>query len=402
MVHTLEKQLELIGRGAVEIIRSAELKEKLERSIKMDKPLVVKAGFDPTAPDIHLGHTVLLRKMRHFQELGHDVVFLIGDFTGMIGDPSGRSETRPKLTREEVLDNARTYEKQISKVLDVKRLRVQFNSQWFDTMTSYEIGELASKQTVARVLERDDFLNRYKLGQEISFLEFLYPLFQAYDSVMLKADVELGGTDQKFNLLMARDVQTRYGQEPQVVITMPLLEGLDGVTKMSKSLGNYVGIDDSPREQFGKIMSVSDELMFRYYELLTDKDVNAIRENVKSGALHPKEAKKELAITIVAHYQGKDDALKAAQEFERVFKDKGVPSDVPRLAIEEAEVGIVELLTRSGLCKSKSEARRLIEQGGVSIDNAKITDVEFAVRPQERPSIVRAGKRAFLEIYKKS
>src|SRR3989338_9180952 len=326
MVHTLEKQLELIKRGAVEIIQEGELEKKLERSIKMNKPLVVKAGFDPTAPDIHVGHTVLLRKMRHFQELGHEVVFLIGDFTGMIGDPSGRSETRPKLTRKEVAVNAKTYEKQISKVLDMKRLKIAFNSEWFEKMTPYEIGSLAAKQTVARVLERDDFMNRSKSGQEISFLEFLYPLFQSYDSVVLKADIELGGTDQKFNLLMARDIQARYGQEPQVVVTMPLLEGLDGIQKMSKSLGNYIGINEPAKEQFGKVMSISDESMLRYYELLTDKDVGAIKENIANCSLHPKKAKEELAITIVGRYHGKDDAIKAAKEFEKVFKEKGVPS----------------------------------------------------------------------------
>jgi tyrosyl-tRNA synthetase len=320
----------------------------------------------------------------------------------MIGDPSGRSETRPKLTRAEVIENAKTYQKQISKILDVSKLTIRFNSEWFDKMTSYEIGELASRQTVARVLERNDFFNRYKLGQEISFLEFLYPLFQAYDSVVLKADIELGGTDQKFNLLMARDIQTRYGQEPQVVITMPLLEGLDGVTKMSKSLGNYVGINEPANEQFGKIMSISDELMFRYYELLTDKDVNAIRQNVASGVLHPKEAKRQLAISIIVHYHGKDEALTAAEEFDRVFKERGVPLDVPKYAVAGDEISIVDLLTRSNLCKSKSEARRLIEQGGVSIDNARVEDVNLLVRPNERPSVVKAGKRAFLEFYKKA
>ncbi len=393
--------MELIRRGAVEIIQEAELAKKLERSIKMNKPLVVKAGFDPTAPDIHLGHTVLLHKMRHFQELGHEVVFLIGDFTGMIGDPSGRRETRPKLTKKEVEANAKTYEKQISKVLDMKHLKILFNSDWFEKMTSYDIGELAAKQTVARVLERDDFMNRYKAGQEISFLEFLYPIFQSYDSVVLKADVELGGTDQKFNLLMARDIQARYGQESQVVITMPLLEGLDGVQKMSKSLNNYIGINEPAKEQFGKIMSISDDLMLRYYELLTGKDVNAIKDNLKMGSLHPRDAKKELAITIVARYHGKDEALKASEEFDNVFKNKGVPSDIKKVAIEEPEVGIVELLTRSGICQSKGEARRLIEQGGISIDNIKVSDINLKIRPRETPSVLKAGKRAFLEFYRK-
>lgn len=401
MVHTLEKQSELIKRGTVEIIQEAELKKKLERSIKMNKPLVVKAGFDPTAPDIHIGHTVLLRKMRHFQELGHEVVFLIGDYTAMIGDPSGASKTRPRLTRDEVSANARTYEKQISKILDIEKLKIRFNSEWLEKdMDGVGIAELLSKYSVTRMLERDDFSTRFKEQKPISMLEFLYPLLQGYDSVALAADIELGGTDQKFNLLVGRDIQTSYGQEPQVVIMMPLLEGLDGVQKMSKSTGNYVGINESAKEQFGKIMSISDELMFKYYELLTDKDVNAVRTNVRTGALHPKNAKVELAISIAAQYHGGEAAVAAAEEFDKVFKDKGLPKDVKKFAIKEDEMALAELLVRSGICKSKAEARRLIEQGGVEINNERVTDANLKIRPETKHSTLKAGKRSFLEFYK--
>ncbi len=397
----LQTQLNLIKRGTVEIIQINELKKKIRRSIETKKPLVIKAGFDPSAPDIHLGHTVLLRKMRHFQELGHQIVFLIGDFTGMIGDPSGRSETRPRLTRKEVEENAKTYQRQISKVLDIKRLKIVFNSSWFDNMTSYEIGELASKQTVARVLERDDFMSRYKSGQDISFLEFLYPLFQAYDSVVLKADIELGGTDQKFNLLMARTIQERYGQEPQVVITMPILEGLDGVQKMSKSLGNYVGISEPAKEMFGKIMSISDELMLKYYELLTDEDLDEVKGEISNGALHPKEAKKRLAKAIVGQYHDEKAAAREEREFDKVFKSKGVPSDIQKLALGEDAIWVIRLLTESGICKSSSEARRLVQQGGVAIDGVKIKDVNAKIKVTPKGSVLKAGKKEFLEFHSK-
>ncbi|MDD5496040.1 MAG: tyrosine--tRNA ligase, partial [Candidatus Omnitrophica bacterium] len=312
MEKNLDKQLELIKRGAVEIIQSGELKKKLERAIKTNKALVIKAGFDPTAPDIHLGHTVLLRKLRHFQDLGHKVIFLIGDHTAMIGDPSGVSKTRPRLTKEEVEANAKTYQKQISKVLDMDKLEIRFNSEWLGKMDIGKIAELMSRYSVIRLLERDDFFNRYKEGKPISMLEFLYPLLQGYDSVALKADVELGGTDQKFNLLVGRDIQGLYNQEEQVVITMPLLEGLDGVQKMSKSLGNYVGINEPAKEMFGKLMSVSDELMYKYYELLTDEDTEKVKAEVKAQKLHPKEAKVNLAKIIVAQYHGADAAKKQA------------------------------------------------------------------------------------------
>jgi len=395
MEKDIAKQLEQIKRGTVEIIQMDELKKKIEKAIKSNKPLVIKAGFDPTAPDIHLGHTVLLRKMRHFQDLGHEVVFLIGDFTGLVGDPTGQSKTRPKLTREEVAENAKTYEKQVSKVLDAKKLKVIFNSRWFDRMTPYQIAELAAKQTVARVLERDDFSKRYKAGQDISYLEFLYPLFQAYDSVELKSDIELGGSDQKFNMLMGRTIQERYGQEAQTVITMPLLEGLDGVNKMSKSLGNYVGINESAKSMFGKLMSVSDELMYKYYELLTDEDVAKIRADVKSGALHPKQAKVNLAKIIVAQYHSKADADKQAEEFDRAFKDKGFPQDIKPTEIKvnsEVVPVIAVLADNAKLLSSRGEAKRKIQEGAVEVDGAKILNIDFGLHAGKEYKI-RVGKK---------
>jgi tyrosyl-tRNA synthetase len=395
MEKNLDKQLELIKRGTVEIIQESELKKKLEAAIKANKPLVIKAGFDPTAPDIHLGHTVLLRKMKHFQELGHEVVFLIGDFTGLVGDPTGQSKTRPRLTREEVAANAKTYEKQISKVLDTKRLKVIFNSKWFDKMTPYQMAELAARQTVARVLERDDFSNRFKSGQEISFLEFLYPLFQAYDSVELKSDVELGGSDQKFNMLMGRTLQERYGQSAQVVLTMPLLEGLDGVNKMSKSLGNYVGINEPAKDMFGKLMSVSDELMWKYYELLTDEDTAKIKSEVAKGSLHPKQAKVSLARIIVAQYHGEKDAAKQAEEFDRAFKDKGFPQDIAltEINIGSQKIAITALLSDlSKILPSRSEAKRKIQEGAVEVDGSKVSDINMELESGKEYKI-RIGKK---------
>jgi len=401
MEKNINKQLELIRRGTVEIIQAEGLKKKLERAIKENRPLVVKAGFDPTAPDIHLGHTVLLRKMRHFQELGHEVVFLIGDFTGLVGDPTGQSKTRPRLTREEVGQNAKTYEKQVSKVLDINNLKVIFNSKWFDKMTPYQMAELASKQTVARVLERDDFANRYKSGQEISFLEFLYPLFQAYDSVELKSDVELGGSDQKFNMLMGRTLQERYGQEAQIVITMPLLEGLDGVNKMSKSLGNYIGINESAKEMFGKLMSVSDELMYKYYELLTDEDVAKIKSDVAGGKLHPKDAKITLAKIIVAQYHGKAEADKQAEEFNRAFKDKGFPQDIPlqELSLGESPNIITVLVEGAKLLSSRGEAKRKVQEGAVEVSGSKVSDINITLASGKEYQI-RVGKK-FARIFLK-
>lgn len=401
MEKDLNRQLELIKRGTVEIIQEAGLKKKLERAIKENKPLVVKAGFDPTAPDIHLGHTVLLRKMRHFQDLGHKVVFLIGDHTAMIGDPSGQSKTRPRLTVEEVAANAKTYEKQVSKILDIKKLEIRFNSEWLSKMNAISIGELLSRYSVQRLLERDDFMKRYKEQKNITMLEFFYPLLQGYDSVALKADVELGGNDQKFNLLVGRDVQTTYGQEEQVVITMPLLEGLDGVNKMSKSLGNYISINETAKDMFGKLMSVSDGLMYKYYELLTDEDVVKIRAGVADGSLHPKQAKVNLAKIITAQYHTKAEAESQAEEFDRAFKDKGFPQDIP---LQELSLGpkatILDVLVEgTKLLSSRGEAKRKIAEGAVELDGAKISEISFelAVGKEYKVRIGRKFARILLK-----
>jgi len=402
MEKNIDKQLELIRRGAVEIIQLDELKKKLERAIRSDKPLVVKAGFDPTAPDIHLGHTVLLRKMRHFQDLGHKVVFLIGDHTALIGDPSGASKTRPRLTKEEVKENAKTYEKQISKILDAKKLEVRFNSEWLGKMDIAAIAELMSRYSVIRLLERDDFFNRYKEGKTISMLEFLYPLLQGYDSVALKADIELGGSDQKFNLLVGRDIQGLYDQEPQVVLTMPLLEGTDGVNKMSKSFGNYIGINESAKDIFGKLMSISDELMYKYYELLTDENVEMIEKDVESGKLHPKAAKVNLAKIITTQYHSKDEADKQAEEFDKVHKFKGNPGIMATYETDKESLKISALLVATDSSASASAAKRLVRQGGVSIDGEKITDENEEVKiPIGKHSVLKAGKHKFVRFIRK-
>jgi len=384
---SVNEQLEIIERGAVEIIRPDELKKKLERK----KPLIVKAGFDPSAPDIHLGHTVLLRKMKHFQELGHEVVFLIGDFTGRIGDPSGQSATRKTLTRKEVDRNAKTYEKQIFKILDKKKTKVVFNSAWCDKMKTEELFSLMDKYTVARMLERDDFLKRYKNNKPITMQEFMYPLIQGYDSVVLEADVELGGTDQKFNLLVGRNLQGDFGQEPQVVITMPLLEGTDGVNKMSKSLGNYIGIEEAPEEIFGKIMSISDSLMLKYYELLTDEPLGGLKADLKSGALHPRDAKKKLAGIIISQYYSRKDADRAEANFEKAFKHRGFPDNVPRSKVKASD--LVSMLSEASGA-SKNEIRRKIKEGAVEIGGKKVKDAAFPVEPGAEYEI-RIGKRFF-------
>jgi tyrosyl-tRNA synthetase len=391
----IDKQLELIRRGTVEIIQLDELKKKLESAIKSNKPLVVKAGFDPTAPDIHLGHTVLLRKMRHFQDLGHKVIFLIGDHTAMIGDPSGASKTRPQLTRKEVEDNAKTYEKQISKVLDIHKISIRFNSEWLAKLDIAKIAELMSRYSVQRMLERDDFSNRYKQQKNITMLEFLYPLLQGYDSVALEADVELGGSDQKFNLLVGRDVQGAYMQPPQVVITMPLLEGTDGINKMSKSLGNYVGINESAKDMFGKLMSISDELMYKYYELLTDEDAAKIKSDVTNGKLHPKAAKVNLAKIIVTQYRGEKEAARQAEEFDHAFKDKGFPQDIDLTEIEVTTDKTPIIAVLSGLSKllsSRGEAKRKIQEGAVEIDGSRVIDANLEL-PIGKEYRIRVGKK---------
>ncbi|HBR16855.1 MAG: tyrosine--tRNA ligase [Deltaproteobacteria bacterium RIFCSPLOWO2_12_FULL_43_16] len=399
-------QLSVIKRGIVELISEEELSNKLKESLKTGKPLRIKAGFDPTAPDIHLGHTVLIQKLKQLQEIGHHVIFLIGDFTGMIGDPTGKSETRKPLTREEVLKNAETYKKQIFKILNPEKTQIVFNSEWFSNMSVIEVVKLGSMQTVARMLEREDFKKRFNNHQDITILEFYYPLFQAYDSVYLKADVELGGTDQLFNLLMGRTLQKKMGQEPQVVITMPLLEGLDGAQKMSKSLGNYIGITEPPQEIFGKIMSVSDELMVRYYELLSsfsNAEFEALKSGLKKGAVHPKEAKINLAKEIVARFHGNDAAIKASAEFDKVFKSKGIPEDIEEktLTIPTQDIGIIDLLKTTALALSTSEARRLIQQGGVSIDGQRVSDINHKL-VANRDYLLQVGKRKFAKIYIKT
>lgn len=396
-----KKQLETIKKGAVEIISEKELLAKLEKSNKDNKPLRIKAGFDPTAPDIHLGHTVLFEKMRQFQELGHEILFLIGDFTGMIGDPTGRSEVRKPLTKEEVLINAATYREQIFKILEPEKTKVVFNSEWLSKMDAMELVKLGSMQTVARMLERDDFKKRFENQQDISILEFYYPLFQAYDSVHLKADVEIGGTDQKFNILMGRTLQRKFGVEEQAVVLMPLLEGLDGVNKMSKSLGNYIGITESPKEMFGKIMSITDTLMLRYYELLSHislEELKELKKGIENGTVHPKTAKENLALEIVERYWGKDAAIKAKVEFGHIFKDKGMPDEIPvfELKWEEEEMWVPKIMKLSGLCASTGEAMRLIKQGGVLIDDKKCDNPDAKLKKGDY--LFKAGKRKFLRI----
>ncbi len=397
-----QEQLEIIKRGAVEVIVEADLLKKLEKSVADGKPLRVKAGFDPTAPDIHLGHSVLLNKMRQFQELGHEVIFLIGDFTGMIGDPTGKSETRKHLSRDEVLENAKTYQAQIYKILDPEKTTIAFNSEWMSRMNAADLIQLAAKQTVARMLEREDFKKRYESQLPISIHEFLYPLIQGYDSVALKADVELGGTDQKFNLLVGRELQKEYGQEPQSIVMMPLLEGLDGVNKMSKSLGNYIGINDPAKEIFGKVMSVSDDLMLRYYELVSAVSLDGLetlKEDVKSGVLHPMEAKKRLASELADRFCAPGEGTKAREDFEKVFSKKNLPEDMPvvEIAWEGENMKLVKIMALAGVAKSNSEARRLVQQGAVEVDQQPMKDVE-ALLPVSGSYILRVGKKRFVKI----
>src|SRR5688572_21087228 len=394
----VEQQLEHIRRGAVEIIREEELVEKLKRAQKTGKPLRVKAGFDPTAPDIHIGHTVLIRKMKHFQDLGHTAIFLIGDFTGMIGDPSGRSATRKQLTKEAVLENAETYKQQIFKILDPKKTVIDFNSRWMSGLGADGFVRLGARYTVARILEREDFSNRLKNQLPIAMHELLYPLVQGYDSVALEADVELGGTDQKFNLLVGRDLQREYGQESQIVMTMPLLEGTDGVQKMSKSLGNYIGINDPPNEQFGKIMSISDQLMWRYFELATDfstRDIEAMR------GWHPMEAKAELAATIITQYHGADAAHSAREHFNNVFRQKELPADMEtrEIPVSPTPARLTKLLASLGLAPSVAEAQRLIESGAVHLNDQRVASIKAELdlsRPGEHT--FKVGKRRFLRV----
>jgi tyrosyl-tRNA synthetase len=398
----ITQQLDLILRGVVEVIQQTELESKLKRSLTEKRPLRIKAGFDPTAPDLHLGHTVLIHKLKHFQDLGHQVIFLIGDFTGMIGDPTGVSETRKALTKEQVQENAKTYQRQIFKILDPNKTLTEFNSRWMGPMTADGLIQLAAHYRVARMMERDDFHKRYQEQKPISVHEFLYPLVQGYDSVALKADVELGGTDQKFNLLVGRELQRNYGQESQVVITMPLLEGTDGVKKMSKSVGNYVALEDKPGDMFGKVMSISDTLMYRYYELLTTEDLD------RAKALHPMEAKQALAELIVARYHGAEAGRQARAEFQQKFQKQEFPEEPDKRidlksedmseidVIQGSSIKLARLIAKTGLVSSSSEARRLIIQGGVEVDGTKESDpdrlVKFERNQQRR---LKIGKRKF-------
>ena len=396
-MHSAEDQLKELRRGIDEILLEADLKKKLGRA----RPLRIKAGFDPTAPDLHLGHTVLINKMAAFQRLGHEVIFLIGDFTGLIGDPSGRNATRPALTPADVAANAETYEAQIFKILDPERTRIEFNSRWMSKMSAADLIQLAARHTVARMLERDDFSRRYRSGRPISIHEFLYPLVQGYDSVALEADVELGGTDQKFNLLVGRQLQEAYGQEPQVVMTMPLLEGLDGINKMSKSLGNYVGIDEPPGEMFGKLMSISDDLMWRYFELLSFRpvaDIEGLKRAVEDGR-NPRDVKFELAVEIVDRFHGGGAGQRARDEFIARFQRGALPEDIAEVTVQavEGRLGIAQLLKAAGLVPSTSEAFRQIKQGAVRVDGERLGDAQATFNGGAR-HVFQVGKRRFARV----
>jgi tyrosyl-tRNA synthetase len=397
---TLDEQLAFLAKGTVDLIEKNDLKAKLQRG----KPLTVKVGFDPTAPDIHLGHTVVMRKMRHFQQLGHRVIFLIGDFTGMIGDPTGKKATRPPLTKEQILQNAETYKQQVFKILDPVETEVRFNSEWLSALGAEGVVRLAAKYTLARILERDDFRKRFDAHQPIAVHELLYPLAQGYDSVALNCDVEMGGTDQLFNLLVGRDLMREYGQEPQVVITMPLLEGLDGIEKMSKSLGNYIGINEPPQEIFGKVMSISDSLMWKYYLLCTDLTPSQIaekRSSVESGTLHPMDAKRELAKSIIRDFHDAEAAEAAEAEFRRIFSEKQVPEDIEEVTLAaSAEAQLLsKVLVAAKLAESNKDAQRLIAQGGVLVDDVKAEGIKQALDATAGKSyVLKAGKRRFARV----
>ncbi|OGD19844.1 MAG: tyrosine--tRNA ligase [Candidatus Aminicenantes bacterium RBG_16_63_16] len=409
MNKTVEVQLAYLKKGCVDVIQEDELRNKIARSLRDKKPLKVKVGFDPTAPDIHLGHTVVIRKMKHFQDLGHDVVFLIGDFTGLIGDPSGRSVTRPAMTHEGILKNAETYKAQIYKILSPEKTIIDFNSRWLGKLTSFEIIKLAAKYTVARLLERDDFTKRLKEGLPVSVHEILYPLMQAYDSVALEADVEMGGTDQKFNLLVGRDIQREFGQEPQIVMTTPLLEGLDGVEKMSKSLGNYVGINEPPKAMFGKLMSISDPLMYKYFELLTDvstTQIEAWKSEAQAGQVNPRDLKAKLARMVITDFWGADKARGAAEEFDRIHKNKETPANLEVHILESISLSesigakptrpLLDIMMELKIFPSRGEAKRVIQQGGVDLDGERIDDISYLLDlGDKKEHILKIGKKRF-------
>ncbi len=398
----IERQLDILKRGMVDLISENELKRKLVVARRENRPLRVKLGMDPTAPDLHLGHTVVLQKLKQFQELGHVAIFLIGDFTGMIGDPTGRVETRPVLTKEELMQNAETYKKQVFKILDPEATEVRFNSEWFEAMNAADMIRLCAQYTVARMLEREDFRNRYQNNLPISVHEFLYPLVQGYDSVALKADVELGGHDQIFNLLVGRDIQRAYGQESQVVLTVPLLEGTDGINKMSKSYGNYVGIDEPPDLAFGKLMSISDELMLKYYELLSDislEELQGLKKGISAGTIHPKQAKIGFAHEIVKRFHGADAALSAERNFEKVFRDREIPEDIEVARIKRGKdaIWVPQLLVSIGMVTSTSEGKRMITQGAVNVNGSKIASEELPLS-DVKELVIKVGKRKFKKV----
>ena len=400
IVSDINLQIEAIKKGSVEIIEEPELLEKIKESIRTGVPLNVKAGFDPTSADLHLGHTVLLHKLKTFQDLGHVVTFIIGDFTATIGDPSGRNEMRKPITAEQIMENAKTYKEQALKILRPESTNLVYNSSWMDKLTSRDLIEIAAKHTVARMLERDDFSKRFAEQRPIGIHELMYPIIQGYDSVAIKSDVELGGTDQKFNLLVGRNLQRSYALRPQSIITMPILEGLDGVNKMSKSLANYVGITESPKQMFGKIMSISDELMFRYYELLSDmsiKDIEKLKNNIASGNIHPMQAKQDISREIVKRFHGEDAAVFAEREFITQFREKKTPEEVPRVIISSAGsegIGVCKLLKELNAVSSTSEARRKIQEGAVRIGGEKIED-ENLVLPCKNELLIQVGKKRF-------
>ncbi len=395
---TIDEQLSFLGKGTIEVIREAELRAKLEKSVATGKPLRVKLGADPTAPDIHLGHTVVIRKLRAFQDLGHIAIFLIGDFTGMIGDPSGKSATRPQLTREEINANAETYKQQIFKLLDPEKTVIDFNSRWMDKLGSAGFLRLAGHVTVRQILERDDFQQRLEANRPLALHEVMYPLVMAYDSVALEADVELGGTDQKFNLLMGRNLQREYGQESQVAMITPLLEGTDGVQKMSKSLGNYIGINEPPQEIFGKVMSISDDLMWRYYELCTDLSVAEIAA-LRNSERNPRDIKADLAKHIVADFHSEAEARKAEEAFNAMFRNKQAPEEIEERTIASGTWKLPKLLVELGLAPSMAEARRVIEQGGVYVDGERRTQTDFGIEISAEPAVlIQVGKRRFVRV----
>jgi len=395
---TIDEQLSYLAKGTTEIIRDSELRAKLERSAATGKPLRVKLGADPTAPDIHLGHTVVIRKLRAFQELGHTAIFLIGDFTGMIGDPSGKNTTRPQLTREEINANAETYKQQIFKLLDPEKTVIDFNSRWMDTLGSAGFLRLSSHVTVRQILERDDFQQRLEANRPLALHEVMYPLVMAYDSVALEADVELGGTDQKFNLLMGRNLQREYGQDSQAAVIMPLLEGTDGVQKMSKSLGNYIGINEPPQEIFGKIMSITDDLMWRYYELCTDLSPAEIAA-LRSSERNPRDIKVDLAKKIVADFYSQADANKAEEDFNAIFRGKQTPDDIEERTLSSGSWKLPRLLVELSLAQSMAEARRLIEQGGVYVGGERHSQTDFEVDiDADLPILIQVGKRRFVRV----